>query len=227
MSPLFVLSRRALARRPLLPVGFPVVLAVALLGAGACASSAGRYVWADRYVAPAAEAEYVVAPGDLLSVRVWDNEKLSTKARVRADGRISVPLLDDVLVAGRRPAAVARDLERRLREAQLVLAPRVDVALDEASPVTVSVLGKVARAGAYTLPVGSGAAEALASAGGLTEFAHQDRIFVLRRAPSVGTSGTAGAAEPVRIRFTFRALTGQSSRAALFRLRSGDVLVAE
>jgi len=203
-----------------------LVLAPTLLAAGACASSTGRYVWADRYVAPAAEPEYVVAPGDLLTVRVWDNEKLSTKARVRADGRITVPLLDDVLVAGRRPPAVARDLERRLREAQLVLAPRVDVALDEASPVTVSVLGRVARAGAYTLPVGSGAAEALASAGGLTEFAHQDRIFVLRRPAAPGTPG-ASAAEPVRIRFTFRALTGQSSRAALFRLRSGDVLVAE
>lgn len=192
-----------------------VALSLAVLSLGAC-RSAGRYVWADRYAAPAASAEYAVSPGDLLNVRVWDNEKLSVKTRVRADGRISVPLLDDVNVAGRQPPEVARDIEARLRAAKLVLAPRVDVALDEASAVGVSVLGRVARPGAYSLTVGSGVAEALASAGGLTEFAHRDRVFVLRRAP-----------DPVRIRFTFGDLTGRSSRAALFRLRGGDVIVAE
>lgn len=197
------------------------LLAVSLATAGACASPAGRFVWVDSYAPPESEASYIVAPGDLLTVRVWDNDKLSTKARVRDDGRISVPLLDDVPVAGRSPAAVARDLEQRLKRAQLVLAPRVDVALDETNQLNVSVLGKVVRAGAYTLPVGSGVAEALASAGGLTEFAHRDRIFVLRRA------GGPDAPEPVRIRFTFGALTGQSTRAALFRLRRGDVVVAE
>jgi polysaccharide export outer membrane protein len=190
--------------------------ALGLAALGACASSGGRFVWADKYVPPAAESGYAIAPGDVLNVRVWDNEKLSTKARVRADGRISVPLLDDVPVAGRQPPEIARDLEQRLRGAKLVLAPRVDVALDEASAVSISVLGRVTRPGAYTLQLGSGVAEALASAGGLTEFAHRDRIFVLRREP-----------EPVRIRFTFGDLTGRSTRAATFRLRAGDVVVAE
>lgn len=192
-----------------------------LLAAGACASPAGRFVWADNYAPSAAEAEYVAAPGDLLDIRVWENEKLSAKARVRSDGRVSVPLLGDVPAAGQRPVELARDLERRLKQANLVLAPRVDVSLDQTSQLSVSVLGKVARAGGYAIPVGSGVAEALASAGGLTEFAHRDRIFVLRRVPG------AVASEPVRVRFTFSALTGQSSRSALFRLRSGDVVIAE
>jgi polysaccharide export outer membrane protein len=186
------------------------------LGGAGCASGAGRYVWADEYAPAAASDDYVVAPGDLLTVQVWDNEKLSAKARVRADGRISMPLLNDVPVGGRSPVQIARDLEERLRAAKLVLAPRVNVVLDETTPTTVSVLGKVARVGAYPLPQGSGVAEALASAGGLTEFAHADRIYVLRRAP-----------EPVRIRFTFGAVTGRSTRAALFRLRAGDVVVVD
>ncbi len=218
MAPSDMPSPAATARRAPWRRALP---AATLALAGACASSPGRFVWIDSYAPPAAEAGYVVAPGDLLNVRVWDNDKLSTKTRVRADGRVSVPLLDDVPVAGRAPAAVARDLERRLRQAQLVVAPRVDVALDENSQVSVSVLGKVARVGAFALPVGSGVAEALATAGGLTEFARRDRIFVLRRAPGPGAS------EPVRIRFTFGAVTGKSSTAALFRLRSGDVVVAE
>ncbi|GJG89215.1 hypothetical protein tb265_43960 [Gemmatimonadetes bacterium T265] len=195
-----------------------VRFALFLLGlssAGACAS-APRYVWSDRYAPPATAAEYVVTPGDVLAVQVWDNDKISTRTRVRADGRITVPLLNDVPVAGSTPPQVARDLEQRLRQANLVLAPRVSVALDESRPVSVSVLGRVVRAGSFALGEGSGVAEALANAGGLTEFAHSDRIYVMRRAP-----------EPVRIRFTFGAVTGGSPQAAAFRLRDGDVVVAE
>lgn len=206
-------AARPLARR----------LALAALAAlGACGGARGRYVWVDQYAAAAADVggAYVVAPGDLLNVQVYGNDRLSGRARVRADGAISLPLLNDVPVAGRTPAAVGRDLEQRLRAAELVLAPRVTVAVDEQPAVTVAVLGRVTRAGSYALPAGSGVAEALASAGGLTEFAHADRLYVLRRA--------AGAqAAPVRIRFTFAAVTGQSARAATFRLRAGDVLVAE
>lgn len=191
------------------------IVSVMLSSIGACASSS-RYVWADRYTPPAAATEYVVAPGDVLAVQVWDNDKISTRSRVRADGRITVPLLNDVVVAGSTPAQVARDLEQRLRQANLVLVPRVSVALDESRPVSVSVLGKVVRSGSFALAEGSGIADALANAGGLTEFAHSDRIYVMRRNP-----------EPVRIRFTFGAITGGSPQAASFRLRNGDVVVAE
>ncbi len=190
-------------------------LVLALSSAAACASR-GPYVWADRYASPAPTAEYVVTPGDILAVQVWDNDKISTRARVRPDGRITVPLLNDVPVAGSTPPQVARDLEQRLRQANLVITPHVSVALDESRPVSISVLGKVVHSGSFALADGSGIADALATAGGLTEFAHEDRIYVMRRAP-----------EPVRIRFTFGAITGGSPQAASFRLRSGDVVVAE
>lgn len=194
-----------------------LLASLAAFAATACASSGGQWVWADQYAAQApGSGEYVVGVGDLLAVQVWDNEKISTKARVRSDGRISVPLLNDVAVSGRAPTQISREIEQRLRDSNLVLNPRVSVLVEEVRPVTVSVLGAVTRAGSYELTSGDGVAEALASAGGLTEFAHKDRIFVMRRAP-----------EPQRIRFTFGALTGRSGRAAMFRLRSGDVVVAE
>jgi polysaccharide export outer membrane protein len=63
---------------------------------------------------------------------------------------------------------------------------------------------------------GAGVLEALAAGGGLTEFAHRDRIFVLRRHSA-----------PVRIRFTFEGLSRGQGRAAAFRLESGDVVVVE
>jgi len=181
-----------------------------------CAAQ-GNFVWVDNY-APARVSQdgYVVGVGDLLNVQVYDNDKMSTRTRVRTDGRISLPLLNDVQVVGKTPPQVARDVERQLLEQNLVLNPHVNVQVDEVRPVTVAVLGAVTRAGTYALEQGWGVAEALATAGGLNDFAHKDRIFVLRRTP-----------DRVRIRFTFESLTSQTGRAASFRLQTGDVVVVE
>jgi polysaccharide export outer membrane protein len=191
-------------------------LASAVAIISSCAPQ-GSFVWIDNYSPARATPEgYIAGVGDLLNVQVFDNEKLSTRARVRTDGRISLPLLNDVPVLGKPPAQIAREVERLLVDQNLILNPHVNVVVEEMKPVSVAVLGAVARAGTFLLEPGAGLAEALASAGGLNDFAHKDRIFVLRRTP-----------ERVRIRFTFDALTSQTGRAASFRLQSGDVVVAE
>ena len=193
--------------------------AVAVAVVAACAAPKGKFIWVDDFAPErgAMPAEYTIAAGDLVSVQVWDNDKISTRARVRSDGRISMPLLTEVAVAGKAPKQVAAEVEHALKEQNYVVNPRVNVLVEEMTPLTVSVLGAVSRAGTYALAQGGGGvAEALASAGGLTDFAHKDRIFVIRRMP-----------QPVRIRFTFDALTAQTGRAASFRLMPGDVVVAE
>ena len=194
------------------------VIAAAWLCACATARGGGPFVWVDQYAADApAATEYLISAGDLVSVQVWDNDKLSARARVRSDGRISMPLLGDVQIAGKTPKAVASEVEGELKAKNYVVTPRVNVLVDEVTPVSVSVLGAVARPGSYTFRAeGGGVAEAIAAAGGLTDFAHKDRIFVVRRTP-----------QPVRIRFTFKALTSATGKAAAFRLQSGDVVVAE
>ena len=192
------------------------LIAAAVATISACAPQ-GSFVWIDNYSPGRATPEgYIAGVGDLLNVQVFDNEKLSTRARVRTDGRISLPLLNDVPVLGKPPAQIAREVERLLVDQNLILNPHVNVVVEEMKPVSVAVLGAVTRAGTFLLEPGAGLAEALASAGGLNDFAHKDRIFVLRRTP-----------ERVRIRFTFDALTSQTGRAASFRLQSGDVIVAE
>jgi polysaccharide export outer membrane protein len=187
-----------------------------LLLVTACSSTQGPFVWADEYRAAPEVSTYTIGVGDLLSVQVWDAEKYSTRARVRPDGQISVPLLSDLEVVGRSPAEVSRTIEDRLRKANLLVTPRVTIAVEEVRPSTVSVIGAVVRPGMYTLNHGTGVVEALASAGGLTEFAHKDRIFVIRRDPV-----------QVRIRFNMTTLTDSIGPATLFHLRSGDVVVAE
>jgi polysaccharide export outer membrane protein len=186
-------------------------------GLTACGRSGGGFVWVDDLpAARAAAGSYTVGVGDVVSVQVWDHERLSTRARVRSDGRISMPLLNDVTVAGKTPAQLARELESELKGRNLVVDPSVNVVLEEAKPLSVAVMGEVSRAGMYTLDAGAGVAEALASAGGLTDFAHKDRIYVVRRTP-----------QPVRIRLTYDALAGARGLAATFRLQAGDVVVAQ
>ena len=191
-------------------------VSVALLMLVAGCGHVGPFVWVDSLGTPpvAQTEEYVFGPGDLLSIEVWEQEKMSTTGRVRADGKISFPLLHDVAVAGKTPGAVARDLEEALKP--YVVAPRVTVVLDEPKPLSVSVLGQVGRPGTYVMDRGAGVAQSLAAAGGLSPFAHKDRIFVLRQAGQ----------DQQRIRFRYESLMVPGP-AARFRIQVGDVVVVE
>jgi polysaccharide export outer membrane protein len=158
---------------------------------------------------------YVISPGDLIAVRVYNQDGMSARGRVRADGKISLPLLNDVDAAGYTPTALAQQLQTRLKE--YIHLPVVTVSLEELRPIPVSMLGEIAKPGLYQLdPASTGILQALAMAGGLTDFAHRDRIFVIRQTP-----------QKVRIRFLYRDLVQADTRAALFRLQTGDVLVVQ
>jgi polysaccharide export outer membrane protein len=191
-------------------------LAAAVL-APACGHT-GKYVWVDQYgtAAPAAP-EYIVGPGDVLSVRVLGHEEMSSRVRVRSDGRISLPLLNDLEVAGKTPEAVGE----KLRDAwtDYVKNPVVTVTVDEPRPLLVSITGEVTRPGVYPLEAPAGVLQAIASAGGLSQFAHEDQIYVLRRI----TENTP----PVRIRFTYRALAHAEGQSGTFSLQRNDLVVVE
>jgi polysaccharide biosynthesis/export protein len=176
----------------------------------------GRYVWVDEYAEPpqVGPGDYQIGPGDLLAIRVYGHDAISTRERVRQDGKISVPLLGDVQAAGLSPGKLGEDLKSRLKD--FLSAPFVTVGVEEIRPLAVPVLGEVNRPGQYTLEKGSGVLEALAAAGGLTDMAHRDRIFVLRKNPSA-----------VRIRLSFEALSRGQGRASAFRLQPADSVVVE
>lgn len=184
----------------------------ALVAAAACGKPLGQFIWVDEFTATALP-EYLIQPGDILTIKVYKEDALSGKVKVRLDGRISLPLLDDVPAADRTTTALARDLEVRLRP--LVNKPTVSVLLEETRPRQFSVVGEVARPGTYTLEQGLGVLQALANAGGLNEFANRDRVFVLRQ----------GMAE--RIRFTYETLARGEGKGSTFLLQPGDVIVVE
>ena len=194
---------------------WPLPLVVWAIALGGCAET-DRYVWADQLppVQAPADHPYQIVPGDLLSIRVWNQESLNTRTRVRDDGRISILFLNDVLAAGRAPNALAAELQTRLKD--FIVSPVVTVSVEEPRLSSVSVLGEVTHPGVYPIDSGAGVLHALAAAGGLNEYARPDRIFVLRQGSGVE-----------RIRFTYQGLSRAQKEAAAFRLKSGDVVVVE
>jgi len=187
--------------------------ATALVFTAAC-TGPGKFVWADDYPAPAESGGYLIQPGDTLSVRVLNQDSISGRMKVRADGKISLPFLNDVDAAGYAPNALALQLQTRLKD--FINVPLVTIAVEDRAPVQISVLGEVAHAGIFQLDSSAGILQAIAAASGLTDFAHRDRIYLLRGSP-----------ETTRIRFTWRALTRAEGRAASFRLQPGDIIVVE
>lgn len=165
----------------------------------------------ERALAPAA---YRIQNGDQLIVTVWNQENLSGEVNVRPDGNITLPLIGDVAVAGMTPPACAKEIARRLNG--LVLDPKVAVSVAQTREPTVSVLGEVRDAGTYPLRRGEGVLEVLARAGGLSEFADRERIFVIRRQ-----------GEPLRVRFSYHKLVRSEGAAIAFALQDGDVVVVE
>lgn len=191
---------------------------LALLLVTGCKTT-GDYVWADDLPpSPAPVAtEYVIQPGDTISVRVWGQEAISPRSKVRPDGRISMPFLNDVEAAGSTPSALAARIQARLKD--FIVNPMVTVSLEDLRPQQVSVIGEVARPGTFQVEQGAAVLQVLAMAGGMTPFADKDRIMVIRQKPD-GNGAQ-------RIRFTYSSLTQLEGRAATFRLQGGDVVVVE
>jgi polysaccharide export outer membrane protein len=191
-------------------------LTIAALVLVACAGS-GQYVWINdlppEAMAPGA-SEYLVRDGDVLNIRVFNQDPLSTRARVRSDGRIAMPGIGDIEVRGKKPSSLKGELEARLKD--YVNAPSVTVTVDEFQPISVAVLGEVARPGTFPSDPRVTIAQVIASAGGLTEFASRDSIYVVRSTP-----------KPLRIRFTYEDVSRGDPRTAAFSLRQGDLVVVE
>jgi polysaccharide export outer membrane protein len=193
-----------------------IAILPALLLLAACPAS-GPFIEADDYVKSIGSKDpgYIIGPGDIISIRVYNQEGMSAHGRVRPDGKLSVPFLNDVEVQGYTPAALSQQLQTRLKE--FIHLPVVTVSLDEPRPVFFSLLGEVGKTGQYPIdPNGTTILQALAMGGGITDFAHKDRIFVIRQGPP-----------PVRIRFRYQALTHIEQLSAQFRVQPGDVIEVE
>jgi polysaccharide export outer membrane protein len=121
---------------------------------------------------------YVIGAQDVLDISVWKEPELTRAVPVRPDGKISMPLLNDVQAAGRTPLELAADITAGLKK--FVTDPQVTVIVSTINSQRVYILGEVTRAGAYPLLPDMTVLQALSSAGGFTQYANLKKIYVLR-----------------------------------------------
>lgn len=191
--------------------GLMVALVTGLL---ACAPSAppGTFQPTAGMGDEAPQDEYVIGAPDLVRVTVWQHPELGIEMPVRRDGKITVPLLDDVQAAGLTPTELKEVITRGL-EGNIVR-PNVTVAVISPESQTVTVIGGVVQSGPVPLHRNMGVLEAVAAAGGFSAWANKNDIVVVR---VVG-------GERVSYRFSYGAYLSGDPDADIF-LKPGDVIV--
>ena len=121
---------------------------------------------------------YIIGPEDVLDINVWKEPDVSRTVPVRPDGKISLPLVNDVQAAGITPQQLGLNVAEKLRK--FLNDPQVTVIVTAVNSQRVFVVGEVLRAGAFPLIPGMTVLQALSSAGGFTTFAGVKKIHVMR-----------------------------------------------
>jgi len=163
--------------------------------------------------APGERVDYVIGIPDVLRIVVWRNPELSVEVPVRRDGKISVPLVDDVQAEGLTPEELKEVLTEAL--AEFVTAPDVTVIVQQINSHTVTVVGGVARSGQIPLVRQMRVLEAIASMGGFNVWANKDAIKVIRR----------NGPETVEYVFNYGAYSSGKAPESNLLLQPGDTVV--
>ena len=167
--------------------------------------------------APAAVAvttanSYVIGPSDVLAITVWKEPTLSGSILVRPDSMISLALLGDIQASGLTPLQLSDQITTKLKK--YIQDPNVSVVINQIHSKVVYLLGEVVKRGPVEMTPGMTLLEAIASAGGLTDFANKKRIYILRN-----DSGTQG-----RIAVNYKQALKNGGPLNL-ALRAGDTIV--
>ena len=161
----------------------------------------------------ASAEEYRIGPQDLVRIDVWKEPDISRTIPVRPDGKISLPLMNDVQAAG----LTAMELAGSIREglSKYITSPQVTVTVTEINSRRVYVTGEVMRPGAQPLLPNMTALQALTSAGGFTQFARTKSIYILRNEDG----------KQVKHPFNYKAVLDGKHPEDNIQLQPGDVIV--
>lgn len=157
--------------------------------------------------------DYTIGPEDVLDVAVWNNTAISRTVPVRPDGKISLPLVNDVQAAGLTPMQLRDVLVKQL--VKYIATPEVSVIVREIHSFTVTVIGEVKTPGRYEFRSRATVLDAIAAAGGFGEFASRSKIGILRQE----------GANAKRIPFNYsKGVSAENQQDNPF-LRPGDIVV--
>lgn len=191
----------------------PILLAAALLGACASGGSAPNLPAGTQ---PIEDDNYIIAPGAVLNVFIWQHPDLSTTVPVRPDGKISTPLIEDMQAAGKTPTQLARDMEEVL--ATYIRQPTVNIIVQEAAAYfdqQIRVVGQAANPQALPYREGMTLVDVMIAVGGLGEFAAGNRAKLVRQT----------AEGPVETRVRLDDLLNRGDMSQNVPVRPGDTLI--
>ena len=160
-----------------------VFVGMVLLALGSCSTPStppGTTEAAASYVS----GDYKIGPEDVVEVIIWRNADLSKVVTVRPDGNISLPLVGDVRAVGMTAVDLAKDIKVRLKDYKND--PSVSVVVQQVNSYNVFVMGEVIKPGRFQLKSFTTALQAISLAGGFTQFAVKNKIFILRKLPGSG-----------------------------------------
>jgi len=157
--------------------------------------------------------EYIVGESDLVHISVWKEPELSQIVVVRPDGKISIPLMNEVKVSGMTPTQIQTLLTTRLKA--FIVDPQVTVTVSDVRSKNAFITGEVAHPGAYSLLMPTTVVQLIAKAGGLSPYANRGGIFVLR-----DVNGKS-----VRLRFPYKDVLRGKKEDSNIELRPGDTVV--
>ncbi len=182
-----------------------------------CSCSSHRAATAPTPVAASEASEYVIGPGDVLKIFVWQNPDLSVTVPVRPDGRISVPLLQDMVAAQKTPTQLSQDIKTGL--SAFIQQPEVTVIVTEfVGPYSeqVRVVGEATKPQAIPYRARMSVLDVMIAAGGLTQFAAGNRSVIVRR---------AGGGQTEQIPVKLDSLLKDGDISANVEMMPGDILV--
>jgi polysaccharide export outer membrane protein len=159
------------------------------------------------------DPNYMIGAQDVLDISVWKEPEVSRTVPVRPDGKISLPLLNDVQAAGLTPSQLASQLTESLKK--FVANPQVTVIVTTINSQRVYILGEVTRPGAYPLLPGMTVLQALSSGGGFTQFANTKKIYLLRQENG----------KQAKYPFNYKEVIGGKNAEQNILLKAGDTIV--
>jgi polysaccharide biosynthesis/export protein len=162
---------------------------------------------------PADSTNYIIGSEDVLYIHVWKEEHLSRTVPVRIDGKISLPLVDEIQAAGLTPLQLKELLMQRLKE--FVDIPNISVIVMEANSFKVYISGQVKNPGVYRLRSETSLLQIIPMAGGFTEWANQKKILIIRK----------GNGKEKRITVNYKKIVKGDDPSSNIILKSGDTII--
>ena len=197
------------------PRAIPVLALILALAPTPFAAPAQRLVAdaAPVRAAPLAAPDYVIGPDDVLTIVFWRDKEMSGDVVVRPDGRISLPLLNDIQAAGLTPEELRESLVAAA--GRLLEEPSASVVVKQINSRRVFITGEVGKPGPYALTGPMTVVQLIALAGGLNEYADTEHIVIMR----------VEIARTVAYRLNYRDLTKRKNLRQNIALQPGDTVI--